>query len=138
VGASSNRVCVTCPIVAMVRDVRVLIADVGAGRNRTCAMCPIVTTDEARPLLLGHHSSNGTAPMNHLPLLHRVTNCCYRDNIVIVGTLWHMVAPSGDHGQEAANLLGHAWARPFDVTRGQLGEVAVLHSKTGGSQWRMW
>jgi hypothetical protein len=40
VGASSNRGCVTCPIVATVNDVRVPIVDVGTSSNRVCATCP--------------------------------------------------------------------------------------------------
>jgi hypothetical protein len=121
VGASSNRVCVTCPIVAMVRDVRVLIADVGAGRNRTCAMCPIVTTDEACPLLLGHHSSNGTAPMSHLPLLHRVTNCCYRDNIVIVGDT-----------QAHGGTVRGPWARSRESVGARVGTAFRRHTRSAG------
>jgi hypothetical protein len=63
----------------MVRDKRVLVAYVDASSNRACAMFPTVATGKERPLLLGHHSSNGTVVVGHLPvategyrpLLHR-------------------------------------------------------------------
>jgi hypothetical protein len=42
VDASSNRGCVTCPIVVTVNDVRVPVADVGASNNRVCATCSTV------------------------------------------------------------------------------------------------
>jgi hypothetical protein len=79
VGASSNCACAKCQIVATVHDVRVPIADVGASSNCACATCPIVATDEAHPLLLGQHHSDGTAAAGHLlvttegyrPLLQR-------------------------------------------------------------------
>jgi hypothetical protein len=57
-----------CPTVAMVRDVRVPIAEVGASSNRACATCPTVVMGEARPLLLGHHSSDETAAVGYLPV----------------------------------------------------------------------
>jgi hypothetical protein len=47
-------------------NVRVHVTDMGASSNRTCATCPTVATGDARPLLLGHHSSNGTAVMSNL------------------------------------------------------------------------
>jgi hypothetical protein len=50
----------------MVCDVRVPIADVGAGSNRAYATCPTVATGEACPLLLGQHSSDGTAAVSRL------------------------------------------------------------------------
>jgi hypothetical protein len=40
----------------------------GASSNRACAMCPTVAMGEARPLLLGHHSSDETAAVDHLPV----------------------------------------------------------------------
>jgi hypothetical protein len=52
----------------MVRDVRVPIADVGASSNHACATCPTVETGEARSLLLGRHSSDGTTAMSRLPI----------------------------------------------------------------------
>jgi hypothetical protein len=68
VDANSNCVYVTCPIVATVCNVRVLIADMGASNNDTCAMCPTLTMGEERPLLLGHYSSDGTVVMSYLPI----------------------------------------------------------------------
>jgi hypothetical protein len=52
----------------MVRDVRVSIADVSASSNHACATCPTVETGEARSLLLGRHSSDGTTAMGRLPV----------------------------------------------------------------------
>jgi hypothetical protein len=66
-GASSNCICATCPTVARVRDVRVPVADVSASSNRACATCSIVVMGKARPLLLGHHSSDGTVAASRLP-----------------------------------------------------------------------
>jgi hypothetical protein len=66
--ASSNRVCAMCSIVAIVRNVRVHIANAGASSNRACATCPTVAMGETRPLLLGHHSSDGTVVAGRLPL----------------------------------------------------------------------
>jgi hypothetical protein len=57
-----------CPTVATVHDVRGPVADVGASSNRVCATCPIVATGEVRPLLLGHHSSDGTVAVGRLPI----------------------------------------------------------------------
>jgi hypothetical protein len=79
VDASSNRACATCSTVTTVRDVRVPVADVGASSNHVCATCPTVATDEARPLLRGHHSSDRTAVTDRLsvategyrPVLHK-------------------------------------------------------------------
>jgi hypothetical protein len=68
VGTTSNRTCPTRPIVGAVHDVSVPIADVGASSNRACATCPIVAMDEVRPLLLGDHTSDGTAVVGHLPV----------------------------------------------------------------------
>jgi hypothetical protein len=39
---------------------------VGASSNRAGAMCPTVATDDTRPPLLGHHSSDGTAATDRL------------------------------------------------------------------------
>jgi hypothetical protein len=52
----------------MVCDVGVPVTDVDASNNRVCATCPAVTMDEVRLLLLGHHSSDGTAAVCHLPV----------------------------------------------------------------------
>jgi hypothetical protein len=68
VGASNNRACATCPIVATVHDVRVSVVDVGASSNRSCATCPTVAMAEACLLLLGHHSSDGIAAVGHFPI----------------------------------------------------------------------
>jgi hypothetical protein len=68
VDASSNRACAMCPTVATVRDVRVPVADVDASSNCACATCPTVATGEARPLVLGHHSSDRTAASDCLPV----------------------------------------------------------------------
>jgi hypothetical protein len=68
VGASSNHACATCPTVVMIRDVRLPVIDVGARSNRACATCPTVAMGEAHPLLLGHHSSDRTAAVGHLPI----------------------------------------------------------------------
>jgi hypothetical protein len=84
VDASSNHVCATCLIVVTVCDVRVPIADVGASSNHACAMCPTVAMGEARPLQLGHHSSDGTVVAGHLPVATKAycssditQDCCY-------------------------------------------------------------
>jgi hypothetical protein len=68
VSASSNRVYAMCPTVTTVRDVRVSIVDVGASSNRVCATC-----------LLGHHSSDRTAAVGHLPVVTVVVDRWYRD-----------------------------------------------------------
>jgi hypothetical protein len=68
VGTTSNRTCPTRPIVGAVHDVSLPIADVGASSNRACATCPIVAMDEVRPLLLGDHTSDGTAVVGYLPV----------------------------------------------------------------------
>jgi hypothetical protein len=44
------------------------INDVGASSNRACTMCPTVEMGEVCPLLLGHHSSDGTAAAGHFPV----------------------------------------------------------------------
>jgi hypothetical protein len=44
----------------------VAVAAVGASSNRVCGMCPTVATGEAHPLLLEHHSSDGTAAADRL------------------------------------------------------------------------
>jgi hypothetical protein len=69
VGASSNRACATCPIVATVHDVRVSVADVSASSNRTCVTCLTVAMGEVRQLLLGHQSIDGTAMMSRLLII---------------------------------------------------------------------
>jgi hypothetical protein len=68
VGSSSNHACAMCPIVATVRDVRVPVADVGGSNNRVSVMCPRVAMGETHPLLLGHHSSDGTVAAGRLPI----------------------------------------------------------------------
>jgi hypothetical protein len=68
VGASSNHACATCPTVAMVRYVRVPVANLGTSSNRACATCPTVALGEVRPLLQGHHSSDGTAAVGRFPV----------------------------------------------------------------------
>jgi hypothetical protein len=84
VGASSNRVCVTCPTVATVYDVSVPVTDVGASSNRACATCPTVATDEARLLLLGHHNSDGIATVGRLPVTTEGYRPLLQRRIVVV------------------------------------------------------
>jgi hypothetical protein len=83
-GASSSRACGTCPTVPTVHDVGVLIANVGASSNRTCATCPTVAMGEVRPLLLGHHSSDGTAMVGHLPVATECYGPLLQRRIVVV------------------------------------------------------
>jgi hypothetical protein len=66
--ASSNHACAMCPIGPTVHDIRVPVADMDVSSNHACATCPVVATGEAHPLLLGHHSSDGTAAAGHLPV----------------------------------------------------------------------
>jgi hypothetical protein len=84
VGARSNCMCATCPTIATVRDVRVPAADVGASSNCTYATCPTLATDEARPLLLGHHSSDGTIAAGRLPIATEGYEPLLRRHIVVV------------------------------------------------------
>jgi hypothetical protein len=44
------------------------MSNVGASSNRACATCLTVVIGKARPLLLGHHSSDRTTLTSHLPI----------------------------------------------------------------------
>jgi hypothetical protein len=92
VDASSNHVCATCLTVATVCDVRVPITDVGASSNRTCATCPTVAMGEVRPLLLGHHSSDGTAAAGHLPVATKGYGPLLQRRIVVVNSFSGSIA----------------------------------------------
>jgi hypothetical protein len=74
------------PTVAMVHDVRVSVADVGARSNQVCATCPIVAMDEVRPLLLGHHISDGIAATSHLPVAKEGYGLLLQRLIVVVNS----------------------------------------------------
>jgi hypothetical protein len=84
VGASSNHACATYPIVATVHDVRAPIADVGASSNRACATCYTVAMSKMRPLLLGHHSSDGIAEAGHLPIAIEGYRLLLQRHIIVV------------------------------------------------------
>jgi hypothetical protein len=85
---ASNCACATCPTVAMVRDVRMPVADVGASSNRACATCPTVETDEVRPLLLGYHISDGTAAVGRLPVATKGYGPLLQRHIVVLQNHW--------------------------------------------------
>jgi hypothetical protein len=55
-------------IILWLRNANMLIATIGASSNRVCATCPTVATGEALPSLLGHHNSDRTAAVGHLPI----------------------------------------------------------------------
>jgi hypothetical protein len=84
VSASNNHVCVMCPTVATVRDVRVPVADVGASSNRTCGTCPAVATGEARPLVLEHHCIDRAAVAGHLPIATEGYGLLLQRRIILV------------------------------------------------------
>jgi hypothetical protein len=84
VGASRNHACVMCHTVATVHDVRVSVTDVGASSNRMCATCPTVVTGEECLLLLGHHSSDGTAAAGRLPVAIEGYRPLLQRHIVVV------------------------------------------------------
>jgi hypothetical protein len=73
-GANSNHACATCPTVATIQDVRVPVADVGASYNHT----------EARPLLLGHHSNDGTTATCHLTVATEGCRPLLQRHIIVV------------------------------------------------------
>jgi hypothetical protein len=52
--------------------VRLSVTVMDASRNPACATCPTITLEKACPLLLEHHSSDGTAVTADCPLLQRV------------------------------------------------------------------
>jgi hypothetical protein len=66
----------------------VLIADVNASSNRACATCPIVATGESRPLLLGHHSTDGIVVVGHLPVATEGYGPLLQRHIVVVWIAW--------------------------------------------------
>jgi hypothetical protein len=105
VDASSNRTCATCPTVAMVRDIIVPIADVGASSNHACATCHTVATGEAHPLLLGHHSSDGTAAAGYLPVATEGYRPLLHRYIVVVSCSSQTTGDMGSHAMD--ELLHH-------------------------------
>jgi hypothetical protein len=66
-----------------------------ASSNRAYATCPTVATGEARPLLLEHHSSDGTTATDHFsvaiegyrPLVQRCIVIVYHYTLFIAFTL---------------------------------------------------
>jgi hypothetical protein len=68
----------------MVHDVRVPIVDVGASRNRACATYPTVAMGKLRLLLLGHHNSDRTVVVGHLPIATEGYGLLLQRHIVVV------------------------------------------------------
>jgi hypothetical protein len=84
----------------MVHDVRVPVANVGSSSNPACATCPIVATAEARSLLLGHHSSDGTAAVGYLPVATEDYGLLLQRRIVVVVLeLWPRCPTEGSGSQ---------------------------------------
>jgi uncharacterized protein (DUF2126 family) len=56
----------------------------GASSNHACATCPTVATGEARPSLLGHHSSDRIATTSCLPVVIEGYGLLVQRRIVVV------------------------------------------------------